>query len=622
MTELLSHLASTDSGSKGNCVFMKDTLTWTDIDGNERKHKLEGKIIGLPLDEANIKHIDLTAVGRVKRLKRLSLSKNQIEEIDLSPLSSCKNLETLILSNNHLKHVDLTPLGSCKKLKDLRLDNNQLEVLDFSVLGSCSDLRSIWVHANKLKNINFTGLGSCKNLDTIWAMENLLEEVDFGPLGSCSSLKALWFDKNEIREIDFRPLRTCENLESLRFGANQLQTIDLSPLRSCLNFGGLSLSKNQLTHLDLTPLREARRMRSLSLQHNQLIEIDLGPLSSSCDFTDVYLSDNELEHIDLSPLKSMNGLMIVELHNNRLRNIDLSVFLGKENLVSLTLSENELEEIDLSPLVFCRRLVRVPLRGNNLTSVDLTPLLPCYRMREYEVDSSMKAVSWLNPESFSCAANFILRDKVGRTTLTSHVPDLAWTILRIVLDMLFEHEESGRRYTGWCKQDIQFDTLRVLDLDYLGFPDLDLPTLLRSIRVRATLESARSNIKTKILSWLTNHIDKGGTAFGLNLERAKSDGEIAIRIEKLVEQRKSELISVSIPVVGEKVDLRPIWLSAWGFEILRSLELGLETDLQGVEQIKEAFKELDIELHMTGKPMSELEDWERYIVARISRGMI
>lgn len=87
-----------------------------------------------------------------------------------------------------------------------------------------------------------------------------------------------------------------------------------------------------------------------------------------------------------------------------------------------------------------------------------------------------------------------------------------------------------------------------------------------------------------------------------NLEKLVAKyGEIAARGHHIIEQRKKEIEQVRIPIEGNEVDLRELWLTAHGYRILSALEYRLTTNLDGFESVKSAFKEVDLTLN-SGTP--------------------
>jgi hypothetical protein len=90
----------------------------------------------------------------------------------------------------------------------------------------------------------------------------------------------------------------------------------------------------------------------------------------------------------------------------------------------------------------------------------------------------------------------------------------------------------------------------------------------------------------------------------------------AVLIPRIVELRKRELEQTIVPIIGKKlaihdvymneigmttdpkdsVQLDELWLTAYGFQVLLSLQLGLTTDLEGLHRIKVVMQRLGLNL--------------------------
>ncbi len=96
-------------------------------------------------------------------------------------------------------------------------------------------------------------------------------------------------------------------------------------------------------------------------------------------------------------------------------------------------------------------------------------------------------------------------------------------------------------------------------------------------------------------------MDDYGATTGLKLEELLAQhNQIAVRTHHIIELRNYEVEQVVIPVNGNEVDLRELWLTSYGYNILSALNMRLDTDLTGLMQIRSAFAEMGFQLK-TGK---------------------
>lgn len=144
---------------------------------------------------------------------------------------------------------------------------------------------------------------------------------------------------------------------------------------------------------------------------------------------------------------------------------------------------------------------------------------------------------------------------------------------------------------------IQQDILYALGLGKYGLIDLDIREVLLSFPPDATLESLHERMNPLLVDAIATAVDKGGATTGLNLEEMHTQhGEIAQRIHQIIELRKLEIQRVQVEEKEDMVDLRELWLTAYGYEICSALGLQLTTDFEGFEQVKNAASELGFDL--------------------------
>jgi hypothetical protein len=100
------------------------------------------------------------------------------------------------------------------------------------------------------------------------------------------------------------------------------------------------------------------------------------------------------------------------------------------------------------------------------------------------------------------------------------------------------------------------------------------------------------------------------------------NGDLVMRIDDVVEQRRAEMMNQFVPVmtfpidkesiillesVGESVDthyadLRMLWMTSYGYEILESLGMGTTCEMRKFSTIKDALSTLGFEVTTTLDP--------------------
>jgi len=125
----------------------------------------------------------------------------------------------------------------------------------------------------------------------------------------------------------------------------------------------------------------------------------------------------------------------------------------------------------------------------------------------------------------------------------------------------------------------------------IGLLDIDLETLKSIIG-----ESEYALIKERIIEAFCKQIDAGGTTIGMDIDRLSQSchHEIVHRLPKVIELRKYEMESVAqqIDSSGDTIDLRPLWLTAYGHKLLSSLKLSLECTAEAFKLVERGLSEI------------------------------
>ena len=507
----------------------------------------------------------------------LNLSSKAITDIDLSPLSSCTDLMRMFLSSNLLQTIDLSPLSSCTNMQQLLLSNNLLHAVDISPISSCTNLQGLWLDGNKLERLDLSPLASCKDLQGLWLSDNHLTRVDLTPLGSCTNLQRILLHGNNLQEIDLSPLASCSALQAIWLDENQLKQIDLSPLASCTSLQRLFLSSNQLQTADLFPLSSCTDLRELDLDNNQLKKVDLSPLGSCPKLRQLLLHHNELETLDLLPLGSCVKLQ------------------------QLLLGYNDWQSLDLSPLSSCQNLVKLTLYSFRMHTLDITPVMFCTMIKRYDtgIDGNARLTRWLD-------ASLAPRRGFGDVSYGPPSPVRSWAFLHNVA----EAAEPGVRVSN--------DILRALCITQFGLLESYLLKDLLQIPAETAIDEARERVASIVAEKMGQQIDAGGTTIGLKLEEVMSHSEIALRAAQVAELRRAEMQRVVVPLRGRTADLRPLWLTAYGFDLLSALGKRLKARGRSVKEVRTSLSKIGFELQTTDSeewsaPLEMSEEMKEYI---------
>ena len=74
--------------------------------------------------------------------------------------------------------------------------------------------------------------------------------------------------------------------------------------------------------------------------------------------------------------------------------------------------------------------------------------------------------------------------------------------------------------------------------------------------------------------------------------------ELTPRIKTIIDLRRDEMEHIYILKTLDTIDLRPLWLTAYGFQVLSGLKLGLECSEEEFEMVQNAIQKLGFEIEV------------------------
>ncbi len=321
-----------------------------------------------------------------------------------------------------------------------------------------------------------------------------------------------------------------------------------------------------ISEISLEPVSSLKALKVLSLQYNHIKNLDLSPLASCKNLREIYLRGNQLRSLNLRPLENLKHLSMIYLGHNKIRNLDLFPLSTSTLLLKLDLLENEIETIDL-------------------TALYRTPSL------SIELDNDVKATT------FVCKGHYdpTTCEKLLKATTAFDVP------------IQFNHFEDIRSVYSflkkgealWKKYHLFSQGMKLLNLDWLGIPDIDIDNGLQMLfRLDGNKKRIRK-FREKMVSVVCEQIDEGKSTLLLEIEKAKEESQIAKRMQRILENKSMEMENVTLPVSDDTVNLKPLWLTSYGHEILQSLNRGLYCDIKELDDLRGILKKLGFELKVS-----------------------
>lgn len=434
-----------------------------------------------------------------------------------------------------------------------------------------------------------------------------IRSIDLSQFSVCKMLEELDLERNELEELDLNGLAYRERLKKLNLERNQLKELDLSGLASCTALQKLNLRWNKFRYLDLSPLAKLKELRWLDLGKNKLEELDLNPLASCPNLYSLNIQSNQLKGLDISPLSSCSDLKWLTLDRNQLTRIDLSPLSSCTKLQTINVSWNEIKDIDLSPISSCRKLTSLHIQQDTLNRTELFPLSSCSKLRSFRLrkKSSIRfpavGSTLLSEETVEDHIDF--PERVSRRLRHYDTPVLV-SSLRSVQQLYpvvqkYETEAWKTLHLAQC-------LVRALCPPEIGFIDITPSTFNRIMK-----EKNPGKMRVSLIELYCRQIDQKGTTIGTDAEMMakSSSGELVKRTPEVLELRKKEMESfagrIRIEILGSKrndhssIDLKPLYLIAYGFEILTALGCGLMCYLKDFEGVSEAFEQIGLPLSLT-----------------------
>jgi hypothetical protein len=280
--------------------------------------------------------------------------------------------------------------------------------------------------------------------------------------------------------------------------------------------------------------------------------------------------------------------------------IDFTPVSNSGTITSILLENNRLKSLDLWPLTKCLSIRLLDLKNNQLPSVDITPV---FLSANIELDSSVVI-----------SADYILRFALTSDQLKSRFllirPDRApWTATPVIIWNKYEtlaennnwsdiHQRIAAILDQVDERDwfaIQRGLLMGLSLDEIAGYDGDPRELLSTTTPDQNFESAREAILERTIELLDSQVERGGSTLFLDTESMKTTKASKL-IPKIIDARRLEIEKVIVQTKGSVALMNSLWLSHYGFKILRALEVGVQHYGDGLNRVRESLDDLGFEL--------------------------
>ncbi|MBD3158469.1 MAG: leucine-rich repeat protein [Candidatus Lokiarchaeota archaeon] len=458
--------------------------------------------------------------------------------------------------------------------REISLSMHQISSVDLAPVRHLTKLKSIDLSENSLHTIDLQPISSCLHIENLSLACNQLECIDLDPLRDCTNLRVLRLDFNLLEQVDLNPLGFLESLEVLRLGANKLQSVNLNSLANCESLVYLSLWGNKLRFLNL------------------------GSLSACVALEEMYLSQNRLKVLDFSPLSTCSSLRKIGVSRNQLQEIDLHPLGNCAHLQELNLSKNALQSLDIDSLWSCKQLEMLNISENDLDQIDITSLILCNNFRELYLDMdtgiTLLSRATFEKEEIHIASRYptIIDDSHSSANVSYDTPIQIQNldIIKGLAPILQLHEPKWKTFHSiqCMPTSIGLDGLGLLDINFHQFHSL-------------LKESDISALSRRLIQAFCEQVENNGTTIGLDIENFGSkNSEISRIIPRIVKLRRREMLSSGVIAYPNhnKIDLRHLWLTAYGCSILSRRSIGIYCTESEFKCVSEAVENTGFEVRI------------------------
>ncbi len=114
---------------------------------------------------------------------------------------------------------------------------------------------------------------------------------------------------------------------------------------------------------------------------------------------------------------------------------------------------------------------------------------------------------------------------------------------------------------------------------------------MESIESDVSFRQAKSQLYAGVIGLLHEQLDEGGSTFFLDIDKLRKKRR-EVLISKIEERRVEEIQNTVVPQKKGSVHLEPLWLTVYGFEVLKNLKMPVKkTTVERFERVERALLE-------------------------------
>lgn len=280
---------------------------------------------------------------------------------------------------------------------------------------------------------------------------------------------------------------------------------------------------------------------------------------------------------------------------------------------TIDLSNLDIYEFDVSQLTNNNQLRKLQLDENKMPRLDITPLIECKKLGTLILDGETDVDTLLSYDTIEDVAREVICDAVDEYDVPTYLPSLS--------SISASYKYVKKYEPDWKMVHLFHNSLRVTEFGWMGMLDIGLKKSEQILKQLLNSGHTR-DIENYLVSLLVVKINNGDPTIDLDIETMKHYGDLVMLIDDVVERRQNEMNDQVVPVmtfpidtetilllesVGESVDthyvdLRPLWLTAYGYELLESQSMGTTCELREFPMIKDALSALGFDIKTSIDP--------------------
>ena len=227
-------------------------------------HALKGldELRELQLHGPGITNDALLTIGKLHRLKSLSLAGTRIDDDGLAQLRCLENLHRLDLSSTPIRGAGLHHLAQCPALDTLSLARTGIDDKDLAPVGTLAHLRELDLSETVVQGSGLGHLAKCRRLERLSLDKTTLS--DLSGLAALDRIRQMRFFHVHMPPAEMKHFAGMERLISVAFHGPMFTDQHLAELASADQILGLELWGAAVTEGGLAQVRSMDRLQTIN----------------------------------------------------------------------------------------------------------------------------------------------------------------------------------------------------------------------------------------------------------------------------------------------------------------------------------------------------------------------